>query len=226
MLGSNKSEMNGVPDPGAPGISNVFDYHAAEYDAWFGDHQKVYETELELVKSLLPSAGKGIEIGAGTGRFALPLGILEGVEPSEPMAAIARERGMHIIAGRAEAVPAPDGDYDYVTMIVTVCYVTDVDKAFREVLRILKPGGVFVVGFIDKDSDLGKVYQKKKLINKFYKDARFYSSAQISGHLQKAGFKNVSARQCLFLCDGVLETGHIQENYGTGGFVAFRAEKP
>jgi len=43
------------------------------------------------VKSLIPEGLNGMEVGVGTGRFALPLGIRVGVEPADNMARIAKE---------------------------------------------------------------------------------------------------------------------------------------
>ncbi len=46
--------------------------------------------ELAAVESLWPATGQGLEIGVGTGRFAVPLGIKIGVEPARAMAEIAK----------------------------------------------------------------------------------------------------------------------------------------
>jgi hypothetical protein len=64
------------------GHDNAFDKYAAEYDEWFDVHPWVYQSEVQALKTVLPQRGRGIEIGAGTGRFSVPLGISIGVEPS------------------------------------------------------------------------------------------------------------------------------------------------
>jgi len=64
----------------------VFEEHAAEYDEWHDEHHAAYKAEILALRSLIPSCGTGLEVGAGTGRFAAPLGIKIGVEP-------AREKG-------------------------------------------------------------------------------------------------------------------------------------
>jgi len=69
----------------------------------------VYLSELEAVRSMLPVDGTGIEIGVGTGRFAAPLGIKLGLEPSKSMASLARQRGIEVVEGEAEALPFEDG---------------------------------------------------------------------------------------------------------------------
>ena len=46
-----------------------------------------------------------IEIGVGTGRFAAPLGIKVGVDPSMTMLTYAAKRGVLGLQGTAEALP-------------------------------------------------------------------------------------------------------------------------
>jgi len=68
-------------------VTDPFDTFSGLYDMWFETHAGLYENELAAVRRLMPEPGsRTIEIGAGTGRFALPLGIGLGVEPSAPMA--------------------------------------------------------------------------------------------------------------------------------------------
>ena len=50
----------------------IFEEHAAEYDEWYDEHQAAYNAEILALRSLIPSAGTGLEVGAGTGRFTLP----------------------------------------------------------------------------------------------------------------------------------------------------------
>ena len=46
--------------------------HAQDYDRWFTENHLAYEAELRVVQSLLPPvSGLRVEVGAGTGRFAL-----------------------------------------------------------------------------------------------------------------------------------------------------------
>ena len=47
--------------------------------------------------------------------------------------------------GSAEAIPYPDASFDLVTAFETLYFWRDVDKAFSEILRVLKDGGTFVV---------------------------------------------------------------------------------
>ena len=72
----------------------IFEKHAAEYDEWFEDNEAAYKSEILALRDLIPAVGVGLEIGAGTGRFAGPLGIRIGVEPAKAMADRARQRGI------------------------------------------------------------------------------------------------------------------------------------
>ncbi|WP_457566971.1 class I SAM-dependent methyltransferase [Desulfurobacterium sp.] len=200
-----------------------FDRFYREYENWFERNRDIYEAELELIRSLLPQ-GKGIEIGVGTGRFAAPLGIKIGIEPSDAMAEVARQRGIDVLKGVAESLPVPNESYDFVLMVTTVCFVDDVLKSFKEAFRILKKSGVFIVGFVDKNSPLGKRYQEKKDKSRFYKEATFYSTEEVVDFLKKAGFSEISIKQTLIEKDGKM-LPVIKDGSGEGGFVAVRAVK-
>ena len=89
-------------------------------------------------------------MGVGAEKFAAPLGIKIGVEPSEKMALKARMQGIHVFPAVAEALPFASGRFDFIPMVTTICFVDDVLKSFREAFRALKPGGCFIVGFVDK----------------------------------------------------------------------------
>ncbi len=87
--------------------SGTFDEQTVAYDAWFERNRPVYQVELEAIRQVLPLAtgALGVEVGIGSGRFAAPLGIGMGVEPSIRMAATARLRDVRVVLGVAEKLP-------------------------------------------------------------------------------------------------------------------------
>ena len=204
----------------------AFDNFALEYDEWFETHEVEYEQELKAIRGFLPKTGKGIEIGAGTGRFSQPLGIHLGIEPSKAMRNIAISRGVNIVSGTAESIPVEDGLYDYALLVTTVCFLDTPETAFKEVYRILKAGGFIIIGLIDRDSKLGKKYEEKKSESKFYKDANFHSIHEIQGELNKAGFNEIEYAQAI-LPDDIEENyePEVKQGYGEGSFVVLRAQK-
>jgi ubiquinone/menaquinone biosynthesis C-methylase UbiE len=201
-----------------------FEKYSKDYDEWFIKNQDIYLAELNVIKSLVPSGKYGVEIGVGTGRFALPLGIKVGVEPSEKMTQISRNRGIQVYEGVAEQLPFNDETFDFVLFVTTICFVDDLEKSFKEAYRVLKTDGFIIVGFVDKDSELGKRYKLKREKSKFYKDAIFYSAKEVIDFLRKTNFENVVIRQTIFPSwTGRIDS--VEDSYGKGSFVIIKAIK-
>ena len=203
-----------------------FERYTEEYEDWFERNKFAYLSELEAIKSQLPKTGYGLEIGVGSGRFAAPLGINLGIEPSKKMGEIARQRGIEAIAGVAEALPFDDARFDFALMITTICFLNDVETALKEAYRVLKPDGCLIIGFVDKDSPLGKLYQRHKEDSLFYRVATFYSVKEVISHLKKTGFKNFSFTQTIF--SSLAEIRNVEpitDGYGKGSFVVIKARK-
>ncbi len=203
-----------------------FDIFLNEYEQWFIENYFVYLSELEVVRKLIPYEGKGVEVGVGSGLFASPLGIKYGCDPSETMRKKASERGISAIYGIAEDLPYENNRFDFVLMVTTICFVDDPDRAFREISRILKPDGELIIGFIDKNSPVGKQYSKHKKESVFYRDATFYSTQEISTLLEKNGFVIENTLQTVFgKLNEIKEIQHPEQGFGEGCFVVIKAKK-
>lgn len=203
-----------------------FEIFPERYEEWFEINRFVYESELQAVKQLLPENGKSVEVGVGSGRFAAPLGIKLGIEPSTEMRRIAMSKGIEVMDGVAESLPFKDAQFDYVLMVTTVCFLDDIDAAFKETFRVLKPEGYFVIGLIDKESSIGQFYQKHKNENPFYKIADFYSVNEVTQYLRQAGFDSFHFTQTVFHnLPEIKEVEPVKEWYGEGSFVVIRAKK-
>ncbi len=226
MLDRGRGPFRDLPcyNQSMPGI-NSFSENVERYEAWFLDNPFAYVSELHAIRELLPK-GNGVEIGVGTGRFAAPLGIKKGIEPSRPMAEHARRKGIEVAAGVAEHLPYGDGEFDYALMVTTICFLDDMELAFREVHRVLKPDSAFVIGFVNRDSSLGREYLAKKDQNVFYRDATFYSVQQITENLERTGFGGFQFRQTLFgPLEALTEVEPVKEGHGEGSFVVVRVAR-
>jgi ubiquinone/menaquinone biosynthesis C-methylase UbiE len=203
-----------------------FEEHPLQYEAWFERNRFAYESELQAVKGQLPETGKGLEIGIGSGRFAEPLGIKIGVEPAAEMREIAQTRGIEAIDGVAEALPFADLQFDFALMVTTICFLDDVEAALKEAYRVIKANGPLIIGFVDKNSPLGKSYLKHKNESVFYKTAVFYSVDEVVCHLTEAGFSDFSFAQTIFHpLKEIRGIEPIKSGYGEGSFVVIRARK-
>ncbi len=204
----------------------IFEKYAREYDSWYDKNKFAYESEILAFKKFIPKKKRGLEVGVGTGRFAIPLGIKLGVEPATTMAEIARKRGIKVIKGVAENLPFKDSFFDFVLLASTICFVKDPLKALSEAKRVLKSGGFLILGIIDKESFLGKLYQSKREKSKFLKYANFYSVKEILDFLEKLRFKDIKICQTIFKNPQELtEIEPPKEGYGKGGFVVIRGTK-
>ncbi|HHT9113266.1 MAG: methyltransferase domain-containing protein [Planctomycetes bacterium] len=204
---------------------NVFEEYALEYDEWFEAHKWVYQSEVEAVKKFIPKTGKGMEIGVGTGRFSIPFGIKVGVESARAMAEIARKRGIRVYEAKAEHLPCRDNSFDFALMVTTLCFLENPLKALQEIRRILKPAGKVIIGMLDEESPLERLYEEKRKKSKFYRDAKFYSVKQVLVWLEKLEFDNLQIVQTIFKNPGEIQSLEpIEEGFGKGLFVVISAE--
>ena len=201
-----------------------FKSHHKRYEAWFTQHKVAYHSELLAIRALLPWQGLGLEIGVGTGRFAGPLGVHVGLDPSRAMLAYAIERGISSVQGIAEVLPFKNKAFDYALVVTTICFVNDPDAMLTEARRVLKPGAPLVIGFVDRASALGRHYLIHQMENVFYRDARFYSVSEVETLLRNAGFHKQTWGQTLSKpLNESQEMEPLRKGHGNGGFVVVSA---
>lgn len=181
---------------------DVFEEKAQEYDNWFDRHfgAGAFALELKSIKRLekkIPD--DSLEIGVGTGRFARSLGIRFGIDPSQNVLRYAKKRGIQVSRAVAESLPFRASSFSSVFMIVTVCFLDDPHQAFTEVNRILKHGGILVLGLILRDSGWGDFYEHKKASgNVFYSHAHFWNKDELFDILGRTGFAVTDSVSTLF----------------------------
>lgn len=111
-----------------------------------------------VVRAAGPAPGRVLDLGAGTGGFLEPLADWFGapvvaVEPSAAMrdeAARAGSTGRHLyVAAWAESLPLRTGSVDTAWLSTVIHQVDDRDQVFRELRRVVRPGGVVALrGFL------------------------------------------------------------------------------
>ena len=205
-------------------MDNIFDKYYEKYDTWYEKNKYTYYSELKLLQKLIPENKKGIEIGVGTGRFAAPLGIEYGIDPSENMLKIAKERGVKVKRASGERIPFSDNVFEYAAIIITLAFVNNPQEVIKEAWRVLNNKGKIIIGIVDSSSFLADFYRKKEGV--FYKEAKFVKVNQLAQWLKAAGFYNLIYYQTLFnLPRDMTEIEKPRNGFGQGGFVVVVADK-
>ena len=207
--------------------SAPFERHTERYEQWFETHEPTYRSELAAVDELLPSTDHGLEIGVGSGRFAGQLGIRHGVDPAMAMLFRAQERGITVVRGVAEALPYRADRFDVAVVVTTICFVDDVTTTLEEARRVLEPGGQLVIGFVDRESPLGRRFETHREANPFYRVATFHSTAELVGDLESAGFVDLTFVQTVFGSpEDMTEPEPVHPGSGEGSFVVVAGTIP
>ena len=134
-------------------VNGLFDVAATHYDLActlmsFGSGQR-YRREA-LVRAGLRPGMKVLDVGTGTGLLAREIGRVTGaphrivgLDPSSSMLSVCRKVAATsvLVQGIGERLPLADESFDFVTMGYALRHVADLDRAFSEYRRVLKPAG-------------------------------------------------------------------------------------
>lgn len=138
-------------------LDQAFDVSARYYDKvnWFiGFGTDRWYRREALLRSGLAAGMSMLDVGCGTGLSAAmavdivgPQGHVVGVEPSRGMLWEAfRQRRVHTgVRGMAERLPLVDNSFDFLCMSFALRHVADLQIAFREFNRVLKPSGILLI---------------------------------------------------------------------------------
>ncbi len=141
-----------------------------------------------------------LEVGCGQGLFlehARGAGWqVQGVDILTPVAELARSRGLAVFAGELAQARFPDGSFDAVTMSEVIEHVVDPVSLMKEVARVLRPGGVAVLGTGNAGSWAARVRGGRWSYYRFggHLHIRFYSPRSAAALARAAGFDSVECR--------------------------------
>lgn len=166
-------------------MSHLFNKGNAELNTFIKDLLELQEHDAVL------------EIGFGPGSLLRQMaqitskGSVEGIDFSEAMVAQAEKTNQHYIAqkkvkiqkGNCDNLPYGQDSFDKVCTANTIYFWENPNAIFKEIFRVVKPGGKLVVGFRDAD-------QMKNL--PLSKDVfHFYTVDDVKTLLSNAGFSTV-----------------------------------
>jgi ubiquinone/menaquinone biosynthesis C-methylase UbiE len=204
------------------------------------------ELEQRAVFSLVgdPRGLRVLDVGCGDGAYAIRAA-REGVEvfgldQSRPMLEAARARATSAGAvvtwcqADARALPFRDASVDLVLAVTALCLASEPLVALNEMSRVLRPGGVLVVGELGRWS-LWAVGRRFRgwLGNQFWKTAHFWTAAELREILAAAGLRMSGMHGAVYYPPSATLARLMSPMEGTmahfgglgGAFIAVRAAK-
>lgn len=176
-------------------MGEYFDEQVAAYERWYTTPlgQLVDRVEKEAVFGLLPQLkGKRVlDAGSGTGNFALALARRQarvvGLDRSAAMQIAARrkaqEQGLPLLwtRGNVTHLPFTDASFEGVTCILALDFITDRQAALRELVRVLGPGGFFLLAVLNRYSLWTLKRTLKALVKpSLWRGVRFISRTELN----------------------------------------------
>ncbi len=188
-------------------VSGYCDYEGSDYrSAFWGEGKREYEDAAERIalrRLLPPAGGRLIEIGAGFGRLAdLYGGYAEVIllDPAKSMLRQAQERltneGFIYVCGSVYDLPLGDASVDTVLTIRVLHHLKDVPAALREIRRVTRPGGRYILEYANKRNLKAVIrYLLRRGVNPFGQEPYEFVPLNFDFHpaymeqqLQQAGF--------------------------------------
>ena len=209
-------------------VTKMFDTISKEYDGLnrvisFGIDVKWRKKVVNIVAKQNPETI--LDIATGTGDLAINLtetsaSKIIGLDISEGMLDVGRnkiakkklEHTIDMVVGDSENLPFKDNTFDAITVAFGVRNFENLDKGLSEILRVLKPKGIFVIletsvptkspfrqgyKFYTKSilPIIGKLFSKDKVAYSYLSESAsvFPYGESLNNILQKIGFINAKA---------------------------------
>lgn len=164
---------------------------------WIMERETAAQNDAALTALAIKPRDRILEIGFGHGRTlerlaaAAPSGFVAGLDHSSEMYEMVRQRcasllqsgNLELRRGSSQAIPYPDADFDRVLAVHTLYFWTNPVEHLREIHRVMKPGGVCVLGFRPKEDPHAASFPETVYT--------FYSRDVVRDLLFDAGFANI-----------------------------------
>ncbi|MEC4116766.1 bifunctional demethylmenaquinone methyltransferase/2-methoxy-6-polyprenyl-1,4-benzoquinol methylase UbiE [Myroides phaeus] len=210
-------------------VEQMFDTISGNYDNLnrmisLGTDQGWRKKVLKLVSDTNPESI--LDIATGTGDLAILLSKskatkITGLDLSAGMLEVGKQKikaldlqnRIEMIQGDSENLPFADNSFDAITVGFGIRNFEDLEKGLSEILRVLKPGGIFVIletsvptkfpfrqGYFFYTQNImpfmGKLFSKDQKAYKYLSDSakNFPFGEELNNILRKVGFKDVKHR--------------------------------
>ena len=176
---------------------NFWDRNAGLYDCFMRKDRIVYEKMYELICPVVKDKTV-LELATGTGLIAKHIvkatAHIEATDASPEMITEAKRGNysakLHFSVQDMFSLPYAGNSFDVVTAFETVYFWPELAQNFREVYRVLKPGGVF---FICNEAN-GETTKDDKW-TQIIDGMTIYTDTALKEYLEKAGFCQIQSHK-------------------------------
>ena len=197
--------MSTRADPETRGtISEIIDFHAKE--AHRNAPLQGCEPSIERQKILSRHVKSGaflLDVGCWDGSFSQFLDEVKyvGIDINRQALELGKQKGLDVIMASCDHLPFKDEAFDVCSMIEVIEHLYSPEKTLREVYRILKDDGKFLlatpnfVNFIDR---INVLFGKHPIAGTEHQHIRFFTWKTLNALLEKCGFK-LEKREAWFI---------------------------
>jgi SAM-dependent methyltransferase len=178
--------------PFGEGDPQAWDRPLRETELYFPDRKDVFnfidETKVEHLRPLLPASGTAVEVGAGSGRLLIRLGLerpykliavdyapyaIRAVSENLKRAGLEGEA----IMADAQKLPFEDGSVDVVLSGGLLEHFREPLPILREMARVLRPGGLFYADIVPRKVSLYRWAERRRMQHDEHMAEGIYESA-------------------------------------------------